>query len=145
MGQARCLGAIPASCRPESRPWAGDGSRIRCRSTFLHDCSVAFEEGLVPSSTPEPWRPRVERWLAGHHGVISVAQAVDLGVPERVVRSAVGRGELIALHPGVYRSRAWPDGQLQQMTAALARSTVAVLAFITAARLWKARRLPRDE
>ena len=31
------------------------------------------------------------------------------------------------------------------MTAALTRSTVAVLAFITAARLWKARRLPRDE
>ena len=92
----------------------------------------------MPRSPADPWRPRVDQWLAVHHGVISVAEAVDLGVPERAVRRAVGRGELIPLQPGVYRSRAWPDGQLQQMTAVLARSTVAVLAFITAARLWNA-------
>ena len=81
------------------------------------------------------WRPAIDRWLADHHGVISIPEAVALGVPERTCSRAVERGELVQMLPGVVRSGDWPNGRTQLMAAALARNPSGALAFTTAAEL----------
>lgn len=96
----------------------------------------------MPVRTP---RQQVDAWLATHHGVISIPDAVRLGVPRRTLYDAVERGEFVQPLPGVLRSNRWPNGRDQLMAAALARNPSALLAFITGAQLWEFRRLPRHQ
>lgn len=90
------------------------------------------------------WRDGMNRWLREHHGVISVAALRGVGCSRRQAYRLAQRGELVLVHPGVFRSAQWPDGPMQRMVAAcLANPSVAV-AFTSAARLWDMRRLPAD-
>jgi hypothetical protein len=90
-------------------------------------------------------RQRVDAWLAEHHGVISIPEAVRLGVPRRTLYDAVDRGEFVLPLPGVLRSRQWPNGREQLMAAAVARNPAALIAFISGAEEWGFRRLPRQQ
>lgn len=91
------------------------------------------------------WQLRMDRWLAGHHGVIATSTLVRLGAPRGTIGHAVERGLLVSIMPGVLRSAHWPAGRFQTMVAACARNNAATIAFVSAAQLWGMRRLPADE
>ena len=87
------------------------------------------------------WRPSFDEWLSTHQGIISNSRLQTLGCSPRTVSRMVARGDLIAMQPGVFRSRQWPAGVLQQLAAICARNPRAVIAFTTAAMLWTFRRV----
>ena len=90
------------------------------------------------------WRPSVDAWLGGHHGIITAAKLKDFGCSERTLRRMLASGELIAVYPGVYRSRQAADGVLSQLVAICDRHTDAMIAFTTGSKLWEWRRIDDD-
>jgi predicted transcriptional regulator of viral defense system len=81
------------------------------------------------------------RWLASHHGVITVKEAQRLGIRPDTIRQLAGAGRLARRHEGVYAERATspqtPSGWLMDAAAALAATGGAgALALCSAAWLW---------
>jgi hypothetical protein len=96
------------------------------------------------ASTIPAWRADLHRWLASHHGVVSIAKIRSFGVSRRTAHGLVTAGDLVPILPGVLRSGHWPLGPEQLMVAACLRNSGAAIGFVTAARLWNLRRLPTD-
>jgi very-short-patch-repair endonuclease len=90
-----------------------------------------------------PWRGAVNEWLQRHHGVIPISVMAEAGCSERTSRRLVERGEFVVALPGILRSAHWPQGPEQHMVAASLRNPGVVVGFVTAARLWNLRRMPR--
>lgn len=107
--------------------------------------AASIDEPLCAFERGSPWRRRVDAWIAGHHGVISIAQARRFGAPERTVYSAVERGVFTEIFPGILLSSHWPHGRPQVMAGAIARNSRAAIAFVTAGSEWTFRRLPHDD
>lgn len=71
------------------------------------------------------------------HGVAARAALLDAGVSERQIRTGVGRGTLIPLHPGVYRvGHAAPSTLATYAAAVKACGPGAALSGFAAAWLW---------
>ncbi len=87
------------------------------------------------------WQPGLDDWFSTHHGVISTATLTTMGVSARTIRRMVDREQLVTMLPGVFRSRQWPDGPQQRLVAVSARNPFAAVAFTSAARAWKYRRV----
>jgi hypothetical protein len=81
-------------------------------------------------------------WLQTHAGVISARALREMGCPARTIDRLVARGELRQLLPGVYLSAQWPVGRDQRLMACCLRNPAAVIAFTTAAQLWRMRGVP---
>lgn len=90
------------------------------------------------------WKLRVWDWFSTHHGIISLAELDRLGCPRTSARRMVAAGELIPVMPGVYRSAAHRPTAESDMVAACARNPHAVVAFVSAGRLWGLRKMPND-
>ena len=91
------------------------------------------------------WRQRANAWLSRHHGIITIAELRDAGANRSQVERMIATGELIVWSPGIYRSGHWPESAEQTMVAICLRYPAAIIAFVTAARMWTYRRLPPDQ
>ena len=89
-------------------------------------------------------RARLNGWLAGHHGVVPFERLRSFGFTRSAVYRMVDRAELQIMLPGVFRGSQWPQGPEQAMAAVCMRNPSAVIAHLTAARLWEFRKLPPD-
>jgi hypothetical protein len=58
----------------------------------------------VGASTIPAWRADLHRWLAAHHGVISIDTIRTFGVSRRSAHRLVAAGDLTPILPGVLRS-----------------------------------------
>jgi hypothetical protein len=83
-------------------------------------------------------------WLADHNGVVAMSKLVEIGYSEHAVYRMVRRGELVRMQPGVYLSAHYPRGALQEMTAVSMRNEEFAIGYLTAAREWGFRSLPKD-
>jgi very-short-patch-repair endonuclease len=90
------------------------------------------------------WIHRTHAWLQSHAGIISIAKLAEFGCSRRQAYRLVERHEFEIVMPSILRSMNWPMGPEQLMVAACARSARAIIAFTTAARLWKFRGVPAD-
>lgn len=90
------------------------------------------------------WRAPVDLWLGSHHGIITAAKLFELGCAERTLRRMVASGALVPVHPGVFRSRQWPDGLMSRLVAVCDRTPEATIALTSGATLWKWRRVDDD-
>jgi hypothetical protein len=80
----------------------------------------------------------VDAFLAAHHGIISRAQAQDLGLTEEQINRALRSGRWASLHRGVYRRAGEPAGpQARLYAACLAAGPSAVASHASAAWLWE--------
>jgi hypothetical protein len=83
--------------------------------------------------------------FARQHGVASVPQLVQAGVDRRQIERLAETGAIELVLRGVYRSRSVQLDELGRCAAiCLTRPDIAI-AGPTAGRLWRFRRLPRDE
>ncbi len=104
-----------------------------------------LQNATITTRAAQPdWKAKMHGWLQSHHGIISSRQLTEMGCPRRTQYNMVSRAELVVVMPGVFRSAHWPEGDEQLMAAACARHDDVLVGFITAARLWKFRRLPLD-
>ncbi|MST34007.1 hypothetical protein GHK86_14920, partial [Acidimicrobiaceae bacterium USS-CC1] len=62
---------------------------------------------------------RVQAHLGRHHGVISLGQALDLGLSARQVRRRVAAGVWVPLQRGVYTTAGIEPSWATQLAAAL--------------------------
>jgi hypothetical protein len=83
-----------------------------------------------------PVSPEYDRWMADHHGVITVASFIELGFTRSQAQRIIAGERLVALGPGVYRSPAHPPGRLQLMVAACLRQPDASIASTTAGQVY---------
>jgi hypothetical protein len=81
-----------------------------------------------------PWGA-VAVLAAAQHGVLSRAQAADIGLTERQLRTLVNNGWLDRPHPGVLRVTATPDSWRQRLQAATLAAGGTVASHRAAARL----------
>jgi hypothetical protein len=84
-----------------------------------------------------------DAYLASHHGVVSLAQALELGLSEEQVRWQVRTGVWTPIHAGIYRrtrESAGPSARL--LAACLAAGPDAVASHVSAAWLWGLRPAP---
>jgi hypothetical protein len=81
-----------------------------------------------------PWGA-VAQLAAAQHGVLSRAQAADIGLTERQLRTLVAHGWLDRPHPGVLRVTAAPSSWLQHLHAATLAASGTVASHRAAARL----------
>ncbi|HLH47211.1 MAG TPA: type IV toxin-antitoxin system AbiEi family antitoxin domain-containing protein [Acidimicrobiales bacterium] len=87
---------------------------------------------LVPPSPEEQLE-----WLARHHGVMTRAQALGLGLTARQIQWRLERRWWVALHPGVYSRAVPPPGpEARTLAACLAHGAGAVASHRSAAYLW---------
>ncbi len=93
----------------------------------------------------EPWRGSMNKWLREHAGVIGCEKLAEFGCPRGTVQSLLDRKELLPLQHGVYRSSQWPSDDMQKMLAACVSNPHVAIGFLSAAKLWKFRRLPTFE
>jgi hypothetical protein len=76
-------------------------------------------------------------WASEHHGVFTTAEAADHGAGPGLLRRAVERGELIAVHRNVYRVAAAPKTWEQNLLIAVRAGGPGTLAsHRAAAALW---------
>jgi hypothetical protein len=79
----------------------------------------------------------VAAWLRTHDGLITSAEAAQLGLSARRIHGLVTRGSWQRLHRGVYRAYAVPRAPTQLLGAAcLAAGPAAVASHASAAWLW---------
>lgn len=86
----------------------------------------------------------VDGLIAQQSGIISLEQLTDRGVSLRSVRRLVGRGSLVVVFPGVYRSATWPHGRDQLMVAGCLRNPGSALAYTTAGQIHGLRKMHDD-
>jgi very-short-patch-repair endonuclease len=80
---------------------------------------------------------RVAAWLRTHDGLITLSEAMSLGLSQRQIRRLVDSGRWQRLHRGVYRACATPRTSFQLVGAAcLAAGPEAVASHSSAAWLW---------
>ncbi|MEM7093262.1 MAG: type IV toxin-antitoxin system AbiEi family antitoxin domain-containing protein [Actinomycetota bacterium] len=80
---------------------------------------------------------QIERsWFSRHHGVITYAEALALGIGRGSVDRRVRSGEWKRMHRGVYRHAAIPVTWQTKALAAV-RSTNGLLSHRAAARVWR--------
>src|SRR5215208_2892074 len=78
-----------------------------------------------------------QRWPPANTGLVTRAQAHELGLSDTALRKRCLNGSLRALHPGVYVVGGAPDTWHQRMLGAcLAAGGLAVASHRSAARLW---------
>ena len=78
--------------------------------------------------------------LGRQHGVVSRTQMLQLGFSSRAIERRKAAGELVGVHPGVYRAAVAPMTEMQQLWAALAAAgDEAVVSHRAAAELWSLR------
>ena len=87
---------------------------------------------------------KLNRWFVVHSGVVPLGALLELGFSRRGVYSMVDGKELIVLQPGVFLSAQYPRDELQMQIAVCMRNPRIVIAFLTAARHWTYRSLPKD-
>lgn len=75
------------------------------------------------------------RWMAKHHGVVTVREAERLGMTYRQLKYMADKGDLIRIVRGAYRSALHPQSELQVMTAICLLHPSAAIGFTTAGRL----------
>ena len=92
----------------------------------------------------QDWRSKMNDWLTSHCGVVSARLLEDFGCPRRLAYTLVSRQELAVVQPGIFRSPHWPLGDDQKMVSACIRNPSCLVAFTSAAKLWKFRNLPTD-
>jgi very-short-patch-repair endonuclease len=79
----------------------------------------------------------LQRLARRQHGVVSVRQALDLGLTRRQIEHRADVGALVALRRGVFASPGAPATWEQAaMAAVLAAGSGAVASHLTAARIW---------
>lgn len=83
-------------------------------------------------------------FLEEHHGVATKSQLEEHGLTRHHIRSLIEVGNLVRVAHGVYRMPAVPLDELGRCAAICARHPDAVIAGVTAGRLWEFRRLPTD-
>lgn len=82
--------------------------------------------------------PEIALVARRHHGVLSLAQAIDAGASSHQLRRAVERGELQRPHPGVFRIAGAPYSWHQSLRiAVLAGGPTALASHRSAAALWE--------
>lgn len=75
--------------------------------------------------------------LGRQHGIVSRSQLLQLGFSSRAIERRKAAGELVAVHPGVYRAAVAPMTETQRLWAALAAAgDEAVISHRAAAQLW---------
>jgi very-short-patch-repair endonuclease len=89
--------------------------------------------------------PQAHRLLATHHGVASIDQLVQCGVPRHDVRRLQQAGGLELLVQGAYRSPSVPLTELTRCAAVCVAHPRLAIAGPTAGRLWGFRRMPPDQ
>ncbi len=77
----------------------------------------------------------IERHLASHHGVISHAEALKLGMSKRTISRRVTHGRWLRLHRGVYRLSGAPPVWLGDARAS-ALACAGLISHRAAARVW---------
>lgn len=84
--------------------------------------------------------PHDQRWLnaflAAHWGVVTRRLMLAHGMSRSGIEHLLGRGDLVTLARGVYRSTAWPTSSEQVMVAVCLVCPTACVASTTAARMW---------
>ena len=73
--------------------------------------------------------------MAANDGLFHLAQARALGVAERNLRTMLRRGEIVAVHPGVYRAAAAPQGFRSRLRTGLLATGDGVVSHGSAAEL----------
>jgi hypothetical protein len=87
------------------------------------------------------FHPALAVWLRAHHGVISRAMLLALGVTRAAIEAMLVVGELVAIHQGVYRHAMWPDTFLSRCAAISAADPRLTICCGGAGRLWTFRRI----
>ena len=88
------------------------------------------------------WREQLDRWLAGHHGVVSTHQLSSWGCPTSTIGRMSERGELIRVFEGVFRARSHPRTEQQAFAAVCATGNEVAIGALCGCRLWELRRIP---
>jgi hypothetical protein len=83
-------------------------------------------------------------WLAAHHGIIDRSHLAEFGVSANQIQRRLTTGRLLAIHPGVYRSAAWPATELGRCVATCMALPDGAVSHRTAGRLWGLRRCGGD-
>lgn len=83
--------------------------------------------------------------FAHHHGVATHARLVELGLTRDRILGLRRAGTLVQVLKGVYRIPVVPFGGEARCVAVCAAHADAVVCGPTAGRLWRLRRLPRDQ
>lgn len=85
-------------------------------------------------------QPALVETLGRQHGIVSRTQMLQLGISSRAIERWKAAGELVGVHPGVYRAAVAPMTEMQQLWAALAAAgDEAVVSHRAAAELWSLR------
>jgi hypothetical protein len=84
--------------------------------------------------------PALAVWLRTHHGIVSRATLLELGLSLSSIRTLIASGELIVVFEGVYRHAVWPATLLSRCGAICAADEQLVICCGGAARLWGYRR-----
>lgn len=95
-------------------------------------------------ATTPSWRSGMNESLALNRGVITTAALRALGCSEASLTTLLRRGELVSIAPGVHRSPQTPATDDQLLLAACTVNPQALVAFTSAAKHWKFRRLGKD-
>jgi hypothetical protein len=86
-----------------------------------------------------PHRAALLRLAATQDGLITRRQALEQGWSHQGMSHLVGRGEFLAVQPGVYRSAAVALSRAQVLRAVILRSPTAQLSHTTAGQMWDLR------
>ena len=89
--------------------------------------------------------PAVSAWLSSHHGVVTRADLLRLGLTSEQIKRLVRERVLVPYVPGVYRLAAAPQTTEQAMVLACAVGPDVVVSHVSAGRMWGLRRLGTDE
>jgi hypothetical protein len=110
------------------------------RSTRLPLSFHAIKGNVVHALTPA-----VSAWLANHHGVITAADCLRLGITSEQRKRLLRDRVLIRYVPSVYRLAATPETLEQGMALACAVAPDVVVSHSSAGQIWGFRRLGHDQ
>jgi hypothetical protein len=82
-------------------------------------------------------RHALDAWLATHRGVVSTQGLTACKLTKDELRGLIGRGQLVPVFPGVYRSPAHPVTERQTLVAICLAVPSAAISHTTAGRHWE--------
>ena len=89
------------------------------------------------------FHPALAQWLRTHHGIVTRATLLGLGISRSAIEAMLGVGQLVVVYEGVYRYAAAPDTFLSRCTAMSAADPRLVICCGGAGQLWEYRRTGR--
>jgi len=150
IGRAWRSRTVSGAGRSGHGPGAGSPMNLNVRSAVLPTRAIQTRS-LNPMPTRYmPTRPmpaespeaRISELASHQHGLVTRSQLLDVGISSSSIQRRQDRGQLRAIHKGVYRVGPLESPRTMEMAAVLAGGPSALLSHMSAASLWDFVRIP---